>query len=131
MRVLLVGLDPAAVNFSDPALPPGLDAAKIENGIKATLADMRGRGWTADHCYITPDIAAAAQTLADALSAHRYDCLVIGGGVRLPPRNLPLFERLINTARKAAPGTAIAFNSTPLDSADAAVRAMRGEADAS
>lgn len=124
MQVLLVGLDPALVDFSDPALPPGMDAAKIENGIKAALADMRGRGWTAHHCYVPPQPAAGAQALADALAANRYDCLVIGGGVRLPPRNLALLERLINTARKVSPATAIGFNTTPLDSGDAAARAV-------
>ena len=28
-RVLLVGLQPEAVDYSDPALPPGMDAKKI------------------------------------------------------------------------------------------------------
>jgi len=45
---------------------------------------------------------------------------LIGGGVRLPPRNLALFEVLINAIRKAAPCAAIAFNTRPNDSADAA-----------
>jgi hypothetical protein len=42
--------------------------------------------------------------------------VVIGGGVRLPPRNLALFEVVINAIRKAAPGAAIAFNTRPDDS---------------
>jgi len=42
--------------------------------------------------------------------------------VRLPPRNLALFEVVINAVRKAAPGAAIAFNTRPDDSADAAAR---------
>ena len=51
-----------------------------------------------------------------------YDCVVVGGGVSLPPRNLALFEIVINAIRKAAPGAAIAFNTRPDDSADAAAR---------
>jgi hypothetical protein len=47
--------------------------------------------------------------------------VVIGGGVRLPPRHLALFEVVINAIRKAA-GAAIAFNTPPDDSADAAAR---------
>jgi len=43
-RVMLVGLDPATVDFSDPALPPGMSAEKIHAGVKVALADMAGRG---------------------------------------------------------------------------------------
>ena len=32
-RVLFVGFDPATVDFSDPALPPGMTAEKIHAGI--------------------------------------------------------------------------------------------------
>ena len=56
------------------------------------------------------------------LRSMNYDCVVIGGGVRLPPRNLALFEVVINAVRRAAPGAAIAFNTHPGDSADAAAR---------
>jgi len=48
--------------------------------------------------------------------------LAKGGGVRLPPRGLALFEAVINAVHKAAPGAAIAFNTVPQDSADAAAR---------
>jgi hypothetical protein len=37
-RVLLVGLDPATVDYSDPALPPGMNAEKIHAGVKLALA---------------------------------------------------------------------------------------------
>jgi hypothetical protein len=32
-RVLLIGFDPATVDFSDPALPPGMTAEKIHAGV--------------------------------------------------------------------------------------------------
>jgi hypothetical protein len=44
--------------------------------------------------------------------------------VRLPPRGLALFEAVINAVHKAAPGAAIAFNTRPEDSADAAARSL-------
>ena len=34
---LLVGLQPEAVDYSDPALPPGVDAKKIQAGIEQGL----------------------------------------------------------------------------------------------
>ena len=111
-RVLLVGLDPATVDFSDPALPPGMTAEKIHAGVKLALADMTGRGWIAENCFINPD-ETAVPTVERRLTGDRYDCVVIGAGVRLPPSRLALFEALINTIRGAAPHAAIAFNSRP------------------
>ena len=58
------------------------------------------------------------------LGSTRYDCVVIGAGVRLPPRGLGLFEAVINAVHKGVPGAAIAFNTRPDDSADAAARAL-------
>ena len=70
--------------------------------------------------FIRPD-ETAGPTLQQLRSTN-YDCVIIGGTVRLPPRNLALFEVVINAIRKTAPGAAIAFNTRPDDSADAAAR---------
>jgi hypothetical protein len=43
-RVLLIGLEPSTVDYSDPALPPGMTAEKIRVVIKLTLADIAERG---------------------------------------------------------------------------------------
>ena len=56
------------------------------------------------------------------LASKNYDCVVVGGGVRLATGGLALFEVVINAIHKAAPGAAIAFNTRPDDSADAAAR---------
>jgi hypothetical protein len=120
-RVLLVGLDPEKVDYSDPALPPGMNAEKINAGIKFALADMNGRGWQAEDCYIDPDETAVPK-VERRLAAERYDCVVIGAGVRLPPSKLHLFEALVNTVHRIAPETAIAFNTRPDDSGAAAAR---------
>ena len=84
---------------------------------------------------ITPDEAGRAQlkkalekleaiAYQKALEGASYDCVVIGGGLRLPPRSLPLFEMVVNAVHKAAPGAAIAFNSQPEDTAEAAARQL-------
>jgi hypothetical protein len=122
MHVLLVGYEPEAVDFSDPALTPGLDAQKIHAGIAIAMKDMLDRGWTADHCFIRPDSQAAA-AVSRQLASAKYDCLVIGAGVRAWTRHLPIFEAVINAARKAAPTVPIAFNTKPQDSAEAVERA--------
>ena len=120
-RVLLVGLQPEAVDYSDPALPPGMDAKKIQAGIDLCMKQMSDRGWQADTCLIQPD-ATAGPALQQQLSATTYDCVVIGAGVRLPPKNLLLFEAIVNAVHKAAPNASIAFNTVPQDSAEAAAR---------
>jgi hypothetical protein len=80
-RVLLVGLDPATVDFSDPALPPGMTAEKIDAGVKAALADMAERGWQAENCFINPD-ETAAPVVERRLAEGRYDCVVNGADRR-------------------------------------------------
>ena len=120
-RVLLVGLLPETVDYSDPALPPGMNAEKIRAGIEVGLKQIRDRGWQADACLIRPD-ATAGPTVEQRLATTTYECIVIGAGVRLPPKNLPLFETVINAVKKAAPNASVAFNTIPEDSADAAAR---------
>jgi hypothetical protein len=124
-RILFVGQEPETVDFSDPALPPGFNAEKIHAGIAVALRQMTERGWHADLCLIRPD-GTAQSTLERQLVTNVYDCVVIGGGIRIPPKSLLLFEALINAVHKAAPGAAIAFNTRPEDSADAATRWLKG-----
>jgi len=120
-RVLLVGLDPETVDFSDPALPPGMTAEKIRAGIAVAQKQFAERGWEGDIGMIRPD-QTAGPAVERLVASKSYDCVVIGAGVRLPPRNLALLEVVINAIRKTAPGAAIAFNTRPDDSADAAAR---------
>ena len=120
-RVLLLGYDPEFVDFSDPALPPGMTVEKVHAGIAVAMKQFAERGWEADASMIRPD-ETAAPTVERQLASKSYDCVVIGAGVRLPPRDLALFEVVINAVHRAAPGAAIAFNTRPDDSADAAAR---------
>ena len=120
-RVLLLGLDPDTVDYSDPSLPPGMTAEKVHAGIAVAMRQFAERGWEADVGMIRPD-ETAGPAVERQLASKSYDCVVVGGGVRLPPRNLQLFEVVINAILKTAPGTAIAFNTRPDDSADAAGR---------
>ncbi len=120
-RVLSVGLDPATVDCSDPALPPGMTAEKIHDGLKLALTDIAGRGWLAEVCFINPDDT-AVPTVKRHLAGNRYDCVVIGAGVRLPPSRLKLFEAVVSAIHRAARQTAIAFDTRPEDSGAAAAR---------
>jgi hypothetical protein len=123
-RVLFVGQKPETVDFSDPALPPGFNAQKIHAGIAIAAAKVTERGWKADLCMIPPD-ETAGPMLEKQLASATYDCVVIGGGLRLPPKSLELFEKVINAVHKAAPNAAIAFNTRPEDTAEAAARWLK------
>jgi len=120
-RVLFVGFDPATVDFSDPALPAGMTAEKIDAGIELAVADFAGRGWHSQNCFIRPD-ETAIPTMERFLAGDVYDCVVIGAGVRLPRNRLVLFEALVNAVHRMAPQAAIAFNTRPEDSGEAAAR---------
>ena len=102
---------------------------KVHAGIILAMKQFAERGWGGDVGLIRPD-ETAGPTVERLLASKSYDCVVIGAGVRLPPRGLALFEAVINAVHKAAPGAAIAFNSLPHDSADAAARWLAAESPA-
>jgi hypothetical protein len=125
-RILFVGQKPETVDFSDPSLPPGFDAEKTNAGIAVGVRKIEERGWQGETCMITPD-AAGMKVLRHALKSATYDCVVIGGGLRLPPKSLTLFEAVVNIIHKAAPSAAIAFNTKPEDTAEAAARQLKSD----
>jgi hypothetical protein len=124
-RVLYVGQDPSTVDFSAPALLPGADAKKIAAGIELAERELAARGWQADTCMISPDDAGLS-ALSRRLAAAPYDVVVIGAGLRVPPKSLRLFERVINAVHETAPRARIAFNTEPQDTAEAAARWLDG-----
>ena len=124
-RILLIGYDPETEDFSEPGRPPGLTAEKIQAGIKLGVERMRERGWEVEVGLIRfqdkPETV--GQFVESKLSSADYDCVVIGGGVRLP-NNYLVFEAVINAVHRGAPKAGIAFNSGPEESAEAAGRVI-------
>ncbi len=121
VRVLVVGYAPEAVDFKDPAIPPGLDETRMAEGIQMDLQRMRDRGWVAEHLPIRSDENLRQQVL-DHLNSQSYDCIVIGAGVRMTEKHVPEFEAVVNAVRQGAPETLLAFNSSPDSSCEAAAR---------
>ena len=122
-RVLMVGIDPDQVDYSDPSLPPGLDAETIRKGIAHGRDDLVAAGHEASHLYIPSD-PGDLDELTLRLAQHPVDCVIVGGGVRIPPRNLALFEAVLNIVAAASPAPAIALVSRPDDAAAAAARVL-------
>jgi len=98
-----------------------MTAEKVHAGIAVAMRQFAERGWEGEVGLIRPD-ESAGSAVEQIVASKSYDCIVVGAGVRMPPRSLVLFEVVINAIRKAAPGAAIAFNTRPDDSADAAAR---------
>lgn len=122
MRVLSVGEDPATVDYSKT--PDGVDEAYIRKGIDQAIAEMNAKGWNARMCIVPPDIDAALGIFRQALAAHPCDVLLLGGGLRMPPERLKLFEALINEARRSAPDARLAFDNDPYEGREAVARQL-------
>jgi hypothetical protein len=81
-RVLFVGQRPETIDYSDSAIPPGFNAEKINAGIAIAVAKIAERGWQANLCMMPPG-ETAGPMLEKQLASAAYDCVVIGGGLRL------------------------------------------------
>jgi hypothetical protein len=115
-RVLVVGLDPAKLQ--------GWDPEPLQAAIARGRARFDDHGIEADWCLVALDENPEA-AIVEALTRKDYACVVIGGGIRRPEPLLELFERVVNLVRQHAPDAAIAFNSSPEECADAALRWLR------
>jgi hypothetical protein len=119
-RVLVVGLEPTLVDFTHA--PPGWNAEKVSATIAAENARLDALGYATTTLYVDTGETAAA-VLTDALARGRYDCILIGAGIRTLPNYFLLFEQLLNVIHQHAPASAkICFNTNPSDSAEAVQR---------
>lgn len=115
-RVLVVGLDPVKI--------PGWDPEPVLAAVARGQDRFDELGIAADLCLV--DVNEDPEgTIVEALTRADYECVVVGGGIRKHEPYLELFEKTVNLVRQHAPDAAIAFNSGPHDSADAALRWLR------
>ena len=120
-RLLLLGLDPDMVDYSKSPVP-GLTAAKVRSAIEADRAKLEELGYSVTVLYVDAGEKAEA-LLADTLATDRYDCIMIGAGLRTVPPYFLLFEKLINVIHQHAPtSTKLCFNTNPTDTAEAVQR---------
>jgi hypothetical protein len=116
-NVLALGLDPA---FADFTQLPGLTPDLIRSFIHSQVERLRDLGYEVDSCLV--DLGETAEAVAaQHLGSRRFDCVMIGAGLRAPP-HLLLFEKLINLIHERAPNAKICFNTTPADTAEAVQR---------
>ena len=113
LQVLVIGLDPYRV-------PGPWDPKPVADGIEIGRARFIEHGVGAEFCLVGLDGSDDVEAvITAAVCAQPWECVVIGGGVR---NQLDLFERVVNLVHRHAPDAAIAFNATPTDTFEAAVR---------
>ncbi|MES2477989.1 MAG: hypothetical protein V4561_02815 [Bacteroidota bacterium] len=121
--VLVVGIDPHLIDFSTQefASIPGLNAEKVESGIKASIHQLEGLGYEAHLCW-TDFGETAVEVIKTRLLEKSFDCVIIGAGIRKPESNFIFFEKAINIIVECSPKTRICFNTNPTDTVAAAQR---------
>jgi hypothetical protein len=119
--VLAIGIEPACADLTAfPQLTPEL----IRSYIASQIEQLRALGFDVVSCLI--DLGETAEAVAaTVLRAKRFDCVVIGAGLRQPAPQLLLFEKIINLVHALAPGAKICFNTNPADTAAAVQRWIR------
>lgn len=123
-RILILGQDVHTVDYSHPAIPPGMTAEVVLAGLDRARAALEAQGHAADLLQVQPDPAVAESEVVAQLTGRDYAVVVIGAGIRNPPPSLGLFETVLNAVHRHAPGARIAFNTRPDDSDAAALRWM-------
>ncbi|MEU1269459.1 hypothetical protein [Streptomyces sp. NPDC005799] len=115
-RVLVIGLDPYRV-------PGPWDPEPVAKAIEGGLAKFAEHGVGVETCLVgldgSDDVTAV---VANALRARRWECVVLGGGLRHSDDQAELLEQVVNLVRRHAPDAAIAFNSAPATTYEAAAR---------
>jgi hypothetical protein len=117
-RVLVIGLDPYRV-------PGPWDPEPVANAIAESTARFSEQGIGVRNCLIGLDGSDDIEAVVTAaLREHPWECVVVGGGIRKSEEQLDLFEAVVNLVHRYAPDAAIAFNRTPSDVVEAAVRRL-------
>jgi hypothetical protein len=120
-KVLLIGIDPKLIDSSMSTTTGWHD-----NRIQAALEDANNRlmelGYEVQGCLI--DLGETAESVvSDILSREKYDCIMVGAGIRTLPQHTLLFEKIINTIhQKAPPSSKICLNTNPSDTVEAVLR---------
>jgi len=93
----------------------------VQGGLDKDIAALNALGYDAKLCLT--DFGETAEAVIRAtLQQKRYDCVVIGAGMRAIDKNFLLFEKVLNVVHEHAPQARICFNTSPFDTAEAVQR---------
>jgi hypothetical protein len=120
-KVLLIGIDPKLI---DPNLSTatGWDANRVRAAAQHANKRLVELGYELQSCLLDPR-ETDESVVSDTLSREKFDCIMVGAGVRLLSQNTILFEKIMNTIhQKAPPSSKICFNTNPADTVEAILR---------
>jgi hypothetical protein len=121
-KVLLIGIDPKLIDFS-LATTTGWDTNRVQAAAQDINKRLMELGYEVQSCLVDPKETNEG-IVSDILSKEKFDCIMIGFGIRGLPQHTVLFEKIINTIHQNAPpsSTKICFNTNPSDTVEAVLR---------
>jgi hypothetical protein len=116
-KVLLIGIDPQLIEH-----PAGWDANRVQTVLQDANKRLMELGYEVQSCLV--DLGETAESVvSDKLSKEKFDCIMVGAGIRALPQHTILFEKIINTVhQKAPPSSKTCFNTNPDDTVEAVLR---------
>jgi hypothetical protein len=122
-KVLLLGIDPKLID-GNLATTTGWDAIRVKAIAQEANNKLTELGYEMQTCFF--DLGETAESVvSDTLSREKFDCIMIGAGVRILPQHTVLFEKIINVIhRKTPPTSKICFNTSPGDTVEAVLRSI-------
>jgi hypothetical protein len=120
-KVLVIGIDPKLIE-SNLATTTGWDTNRVKLAVQDANKRLTELGYEMHDCLV--DLGETADSVVSAtLSREKFDCILIGGGIRLVPQNTAMFEKIINAIhQEAPPSSKICFNTNPGDTVEAILR---------
>lgn len=100
-----------------------MEPAPLAEAIEMGLAKFAEHGVGVQTCLIGVDGSDDVDAVVgNTLQAHPWEYVTVGGGLRHSDDQVELLEQVINLIRRHAPDAAIAFNSSPATTYEAAAR---------
>jgi hypothetical protein len=120
-KVLFLGIDPKLIDVN-LATTTGWDANRVKAVAEEANSKLTELGYEVQNCLV--DLGETAESVvSDTLSREKFECIMIGAGVRILPEHTVLFEKIINAIhQKAPPSSKICFNTNPSDTVEAVLR---------
>jgi hypothetical protein len=120
-KVLILGIDPKFIDVN-LATTTGWDPNRVKMIAQEANIKLKELGYEVQNSFV--DLGETAErVVSDTLLREKFDCIMIGAGVRILPQHTVLFEKIINVIhQKASPSTKICFNTSPSDTVETVLR---------
>jgi hypothetical protein len=104
------------------ATTTGWNASRVKSVAQEAKNKLTELGCEVQNCLV--DLGETAESVvSDTLSREKFDCIMIGAGVRILPQHTVLFEKIINAIHQnAPPSSKICFNTDPSDTIEVVLR---------